>query len=92
MLMSDSFVSEADMYPSAAACKDVLASTFDVAVNHFFQVKAAVGIPDLVLAIFDDQELEYRSQNKLTPIVDAPDVAAMSYLGNRWSEKCSTLR
>lgn len=90
MLMSDSFVSEADMYPSAAACKDVLASTFDVAVNHFFQVKAAAGIPDLVLATFDDQELEYRSRNNLPPIVDAADVSAMSYLGSRWTECCST--
>ncbi|TBL30044.1 hypothetical protein EYA84_23425 [Verrucosispora sp. SN26_14.1] len=90
MLMSDSFAREADMYSPVAACADILASTCGGAVKHFFQVKATAGIPDLVLAIFDEEELECRSSRGLAPIVDAVGVSAMTFLADRRAEVVST--
>jgi hypothetical protein len=78
--LGGSFAAEEDMYLPAAACADALASALGP-VEYFFQVKATAGIPDLVLAIFDDEELDRRVTGKLAPIVDAVDVAAMNVLG-----------
>jgi hypothetical protein len=78
---SDAFSSEAEMYGPLASRTHALADGHQGAIA-FHQVKASAGIPDLILAAFDESELFHRQENSLEPVVDAVDVATLLQLGS----------
>jgi hypothetical protein len=75
------FSAEADMLAPllghARSLIQGLAGQFEI----FFEVQSAAGVPDVVLAAFDDREMANRERRGLVPLADAADVAVMTVLG-----------
>lgn len=86
VLTASRFVTESAMYESVASHARALACHSGEA-QSFFQVAASAGIPDLVLAVFDQVVVESRVARSLVPIVDSADVAAMFYLASLKAER-----
>src|SRR5580693_9521893 len=76
-----SFRSEADMLLPLIEHTSSLVQSLPGSFRTFFEVQSAAGIPDLVIASFNDRELATRCHRSLGPILDLPDVAVMTILG-----------
>jgi hypothetical protein len=81
---------EADMLPPLIEHTSSLVQSLPGEFHTFFEVQAAAGIPDLVIASFNDQELDFRYQRGLGPILDLPDVATMTILGASYATGTNT--
>jgi hypothetical protein len=75
------FRAEADMLNPLVEQISSLVQCLPGKFRTFFEVQSAAGIPDLVVASFNDQELYNRHQQGIAPILDLPDVAVMTILG-----------
>lgn len=71
---------EADMLAPLVENLDTLIQSKVAQYRILFEVQSATGVPDAVLAAFNDQEITRRKNLGLVPIVDAPDVAVITLL------------
>ncbi|MFF0312919.1 hypothetical protein ACFYSC_36335 [Streptosporangium sp. NPDC004379] len=75
------FRAEADMLVPLVEQAESLIQPLSGRLQILFEVQSAAGVPDLVLAVFDSQELARRERYGLPAVTDAPDVAVMTVLG-----------
>lgn len=78
MLTLAGFRYEAEMVPVLAARSDVLLHRrSSSAFSALYEVPTATGVPDLVLARFDDQVIASREDAGLPPVLDATECAVL---------------
>ncbi|MFF7156768.1 hypothetical protein [Streptomyces sp. NPDC008139] len=74
--MRAAFKTEADMLRPLACLKSSLVGDAED-IEVFYEVQSAAGIPDLVLVIFDHEQLTLRSKRGLAPIDSLHAIAVM---------------